>query len=146
MAQFLRPIAEPVNQSWTGEDGDTTALYEHVDEVSVNDADYVRSPLSPNNSVIVFKLGSGIDPGVSTGHIIRIRYGKDTGGGDTIDLTVELRQAYVSEVSQGTLLGYLSAGNIPAGFTDLVYEITGATADLITDYTNLYLRFISKKV
>jgi hypothetical protein len=33
-------------------------------------------------------LGDVSDPAVSTGHIVKYRYGKDVAGGDRMDLTV----------------------------------------------------------
>lgn len=141
----MRPFLDVTRVGWTGEDGDTTNIYEHIDEVSVNDADYVRSSQSPVSDVYVFKLSPVTDPLISTGHIIRVRFGKDIAGGDILDMTLELRQGYVSEVSQGTLIGSISAGNIAGGWTDFVYEIPGIVVDAITDYSNLFLRFIARK-
>ena len=146
MPQFARPIQDIFNSNWENQSGAVPNTYQSVDEVSVNDADFARTRLSPNNDVVVWKLSPVTDPGVSTGHIMRVRYGKDTTGGDTIDLSLEFRQNYVSEVSQGTLIGAINAGNVPGGFIDFIFELPGAMADLITDYSSLFVRFIAKKV
>jgi hypothetical protein len=143
LAQFMRPVLDVTNQGWTGEDGDTTAIFEHIDDVAANDADYIRTQLSPTNDVYVFKFSPVTDPGVSSGYIIRIRFGKDAPGGDVIDLTFQLRQNYISEASMGILLGETGAGDIPPGWTDFVYAIPGSIVDLITDHTQVYGRFIA---
>jgi hypothetical protein len=105
----------------------------------------VRSSQSPVSDVYVFKLSPVTDPLISTGHIIRVRFGKDIAGGDILDMTLELRQGYVSEVSQGTLIWTGTAGNVVGGWQDFVYTLPGVVVDAITDYTNIFIRFTARK-
>lgn len=147
MAQFGRPSTDTTIGTYTDQAGGTTNIYGTIDEVSpANDADYIKSVANPANAVYVTKLTSVVDPQLSTGHIVRWRRGKDpASGGEQIDLTVELRQGYTNESSLGTLIASKTVNNIAAAFTDDSMTLSGAEADAITDYANLYLRFIFNK-
>ena len=146
MAQFGRPSTDTVNEGYTDQAGGSTTIYTTIDETTFDDADYVRSALAPTNDVYVTKLTNIEDPLVSTGHVLRYRYRKDSAAGAQIDLTVQLRQGYVSEVSQGTLIATQSHTNIAETATAAAYTLSGAEADAITDYTSLYVRFVSNQV
>jgi hypothetical protein len=96
----------------------------------------------------VTKLTSVVDPVSSANHIVRFRYRKESTGGEQINLTVELRQGYTNEGAQGTLIATVATlVDIPgASWTAGSYTLAGAEADAITDYANLYLRFVGNKV
>jgi hypothetical protein len=147
MAQFARPIADLVNQSWTEDDGTTTDLFDQIDEAVSDDADYVQSALAPTSDVYAVDLGTLEDPVSSTGHVVRYRYKKNAAGGAQIDLTVQLRQGYVNESTLGTLIA--TAGthtNISDTITAGSYTLSGAEADAITNYADLQLRFVANQV
>lgn len=147
MAQFGRPSTDTVNEGYTDQAAGSVNIWQAIDEVVASDADYIQSALTPTSDVYATKLTTLEDPISSTGHIIRYRYRKDADVGDRIDLIVQLRQTYVSEVSQGTLITTITHADISGtGWIDGVINLTGAEADTITDYTNLYLRFVSNKV
>lgn len=148
MAQFGRPIADTNNDgAWVNQAAAGTNLWQSIDEVSASDADYIESPLAPTADVYVAQLTSTLeDPVTSTGHVVRWRQGKDAAGGATVTLTVELRQGYVSEGSQGTLIATCqSAGTVPDAFTDASYTLGAGEADAITNYGSLYLRFVANQ-
>jgi len=141
MPQFGRPSADTNNPgSWTDQGGGSTNIYLTIDEVSQDDADYVRSPLAPSANVYVTKYSNLEDPQSSSGHVLRTRYAKDAAGGAQIDLVAQLRQGYVSEASQGTLIVARTFTNISNVFATDAYTLSAAEADAITDYTSLYLR------
>lgn len=146
MAQFGRPSADTLRDNWEEDDGTTTDIFDQIDEAVADDADYIRTVLTPTSDVYVTKLTNLEDPLSSTGHVVRYRYGKSASGGDRIDITVELRQGYTNEGSQGTLIA--SATHTDVGAFPVAGSITlsGAEADSITDYTSLYLRFVANKV
>lgn len=113
-----------------------------IDEVTASDADYIRSPAAPVNEACAFSLSDVTDPAASTGHIIRMRTATDLAAQQSIDFTQQLRQGYVSEASQGTLIASQSRlGVTSTTFTDSAYTLSGAEADAITDYNALFLRF-----
>ena len=60
-----------------------------------------------------------------------------------LDLTVELRQGYASEASQGTLIVSWPVTGVPGAFTTVSQTLTGPQADSITDYGALSLRFVA---
>ena len=147
MAQFGRPEADTYNgDGWTEDDGDTTNMFQEIDETSASDTDYVRSALAPTNDAVVFRFSDVEDPVSSSGHIVRWQWGKDAASGATITGTVELRQGYVNEGTQGTLIATCaSAETVPDTFTADSYTLTGGEADAITDYTSLFIRIVANQ-
>lgn len=147
MAQFGRPSADTDNSgAWTDQAAGSTNIYTTIDEVSPSDADYIESPLAPVSDVYVTKLTTLEDPVSSSGHTVRIRHAKDAAGGATVNLTVELRQGYVSEGTPGTLIATcMNAVALSDTLTTTPYTLSAGEADAITDYTNLYLRFVANQ-
>lgn len=148
MPQFGRPSADTNNPGgYTDQAGGSTNIYTAIDEATADDADYIRSPQSPSNAVYVTKLSSLVDPNSSTGHIMRMRTSADLDNQQSIDFTLQLRQGYVSEASQGTLIAtHTRAGVNSTVWTTTSYTLTAAEADAITDYTNLYYRLVTNAV
>jgi hypothetical protein len=137
--QRVRPTADVADGNWLNEAGSNTNLYASIDEVTASDSDYIQSGASPASADIVqVRFGALTDPAVGTGHVVRYRYLKDQTGGDTINLTVTLRQAdgTTSVASQGHT-------NISA-VTDGTFTLSSGEADSIpsADYgVGLVLEF-----
>ena len=147
MSHFLRPSADVTDGGWTRTPGGTQVdLWAVVDELAADDADYIQSASAPANDPCVLKLSSADDPLSSSQHVVRYRYRKDLSGGSQIDLTVQLRQGYVSESNLGLLIAQQVHSNIPAAITDGEFTLTAAEADAISNYTNLFLRFVANQV
>ncbi len=146
MAQFARPSVDTTRDNWEEDDGTTVNIFDQIDESVADDADYIRTVLTPTNDVYVTKLTTLEDPLSSINHIVRFRYRKSAAGGDAIDLTVQLRQGYTNEGSPGTLIATVATlTNITDVWTLVTYTLSGGEADAITDYTDLYLRFVGNK-
>jgi hypothetical protein len=151
MAQFGRPFTDTTRDNWEEDDGGTTDIFDQIDEVTADNADFIRTQLTPTSDVYVTKLTSVEDPISSTGHILRYNYGKDVTGGDQINLTVSLNQAYVNEGGQGVVKWPITTPtdgthtNIASGWTSAVHTLSGAEADSITNYADLFLRFVANK-
>lgn len=147
MAQFGRPSADTNNDgAWVEDDGTATSIFDQIDEVSFDDADYIKSPIAPVNDVYTTKLSTLEDPVSSSGHTVRVRHRKDAAGGATINLTVQLRQGYTNEGSQGTLIAtVMSAVALSETETTTTYNLSGAEADAITNYDDLFLRFLANQ-
>ena len=146
MPQFARPNADTTLGNFTDQGGGTVNIYQAIDEAAASDADYIRSPAAPVNEVYVAALSGVVDPVSSTGHIIRMRTAADLASQQAIDFTQQLRQGYVNETSQGTLIASQSrTGVTSTTFTDSVYTLSGAEADAITNYASLFFRFIVNK-
>jgi len=146
VAQFGRPSTDTTRDNWEEDDGTTTDIFDQIDEVVADDADFIRTVQVPTNDVYVTKLTTLTDPLQSTGHIVRYRYGKDTSAGAQVDLTVQLRQGYVNEGTPGTLIHSEVHTNIGVVWVAGSFTLSGAEADAITDYTSLYLRFVANQV
>jgi hypothetical protein len=96
---------------------------------------------------MVVQLGYLDDPLASTGHIVRYRFRKDVDLGDQIDLTVELRQGYINEGTPGILIH--SQANVAIGGTAWIagtFTLSSTEADSITNYRDLFIRFVANKV
>jgi hypothetical protein len=146
MAQFGRPSTDTVRDNWEEDDGTTTNILDQLDEAVLDDADFIRTVVAPTSDVYVTKLTTVEDPLSSVNHTVRIRRSKDAAGGATINLTVELRQGYTNEGAQGTLIAtVMNAVAIDETWTTTSYTLSGAEADAITDYSNLYLRFVANQ-
>jgi hypothetical protein len=145
MAQFARPSVDTLNDNWQEDDGGTTDIFDQIDESVADNADFIRTQLTPTSDVYVTKLTTVEDPLLSTGHVVRYRYAKNAAGGDAIDLIVQLRQGYVNEGTPGTLIASASHSGISETFTDGTINLSGAEADAITNYADLYLRFVGNK-
>lgn len=145
MAQFARPDSDSHVGNWEDEGAATTNLFQSIDESSSSDADYVTSEAAPSTSPYVAGLSSVTDPLASSGHIVRYRYSKDTSGA-TIDLVVQLREGYISEASQGTLIATTTHSNIGTSWTAGSFTLSSGEANSITDYADLHIRWTANQV
>lgn len=147
MASFARPSADTDNSgSYENQVGATTNLYQSIDESSPDDTDYISSPAAPASAVYVTKLSTVTDPGVDDGMILFARMRKSPSGAAQIDMTAELRQGYVNEGSQGTLICTISVTNINTTATTYQHDLTTGEGSSITDFSDLYIRFVSNQV
>ncbi len=128
--QFARPVAD-TSGGWKTETSSTLNIYRSVDEVIPSDLDYIWQ----NTASCELRFGSLSDPGVHTGHFLRIRSRRNLPSG-TISLTVELR-SYTG--ASYVLVATRSIPNITS-FSTFEYELTPAEAALINNYANLRIR------
>jgi hypothetical protein len=142
MAQFARPSADTSIGSYVDESDGTTDIYTSIDETSASDSDYIQSDSAPSASPYVTALSTIEDPVSSSGHVVRYRYAKSASGGAAIDLTVELREGYTNEGTPGTLIADNAHADISDTFTDGTISLSGAEVDSISDYSDLFLRFV----
>ena len=148
MPQFGRPSTDTYNADlWEEDDASTLDIWDQIDEAAVDDLDFIRTLVAPTADVYTTQLTSVEDPLSNVNHVVRFRAAKSAAGGAQIDLTVQLRQGYVSEVSQGTLIA--TAGtltNISEIATTTTYTLSAGEADSITNYASLFLRFLGNQV
>ena len=148
-AQFGRPIADIINADhWLDNAGSSVTIFDAIDESVLSTSDYIQSSAGLSSAIYVAALTTTLeDPATSTGHIIRYVYRKDSSGAAQINLTVELRQDYVSEASLGTLIWTTNHINIVSSVqSTAAVTLLAAEADTITAYSSLYLRFISNQI
>lgn len=145
MPQFGRPSTDTTRVGWEEDDGTIVDIFDQIDETSPDDGDFIRTGLGPVNSVYVTKLSNMTDPVSSTGHVIRYRYSKDAAAGSVINLTVQLRQGYVSEGSLGTLIQEWIHSDISESLTSAAQTLGTVETDSITNYADLFLRFVANQ-
>lgn len=120
----------------------TVNLFESISGEGDNDDEaFARTENNPPNSPYVMQIDGLIDPGVDVDHNLKYRVRSEAAVGEQIDLTVELRQDYVSEASPGILIDSEIQVDIPTVFTDFTLAISDPS--LITDYDSLYIRFVA---
>jgi len=146
MAQFARPDADIVDGNWVKSTGGNVNLFQMIDETPFDDADYIESGLAPATDAVAVNLSDVTDPVSSINHIVRYRYGKDSAAGAQIDIVVQLRQGYVSEGAQGTLIHAETHTNVSSGFTAGTFTLSGGEADAITNYADLQIRITANQV
>lgn len=146
MTQYARPNADTYLGNYEDQDGATTDIFEAIDEVTASDSDWITSPESPSSEPYVCALSSVTDPQTGASHYVRYRYSKNVASGNQIDLTVELREGYVNEGSKGTLIADWSHSDISATAATAEQLLSSSEANSITDYSDLFLRFVFDEV
>jgi hypothetical protein len=91
LSQSASPNIDELRTGWTTNAGGTSTLWGRVNEVVRDDSDYIQSTASPTNDTIIFGFTDLQDPGDNNGLRLRLAIGKNTAGGDTINLAVTLR-------------------------------------------------------
>lgn len=141
--QWLRPSSDVILGNWVDEASATSSIYDGLDEHMPADSDFARSGSTPSNDAYVVRLGAGGEPANPDGpHVVTYRYYRD-GTAEQVDLTVELRQGYVDETSQGTLVASWTHYNISTETVTTRQTLTSTQRGNITDYSDLYLRFVA---
>lgn len=89
--QVARPAADEDRGEWTTNTGGTSNLYQAIDEVTPNDADFVQSKLlaAGEDDTYLVRLEPLEDP-MPGDNIIRFRYCKSAADGVQVDLRVAL--------------------------------------------------------
>ena len=136
-------VTAPGNWADHNESTNTTDMRDAIAGETADDNTYIQSEESPESSVVVYKFAAGAFPDDQTqDHNFKIRY-RRTDGEDQIDLTFELREGYVDEATQGTLIWSDSVSNVGTTVVELDATLTEVEAGNITDYSDLYGRVVA---
>ena len=149
MPQFARPVADVTNANhWLDNAASSVTIFVVIDESALSTAYFIQSSAGLSSAVYVCRLTTTIeDPVSSASHVVRYTYRKNSSGQAQINLTVELRQDYVSEAGLGTLIWTTNHTNIASSVQSAAaVTLLAAEADAITAYSSLYLRFLSNQV
>jgi hypothetical protein len=117
-----------------------------IDEVARSNADYFESG-DAQHGVVAVETNNPTAPVSDRNHFLRVAVGKNSSGGETLACIVEVRQGYSAETvaGLGTLITAISVPT-PDSMTTYVRRLTTTEAALITDYTDIQLRFILSRV
>lgn len=124
MAQFGRPTSDIAAGDWG-----TAPLFDKVDEVSASDADFITGT---GDLPCELALGAVTAPLAGT-VTIRVRYRKDDGVVDIVDLACALLEG-------STVIATHDFTNIPDTWTTGSFTLSTGERDAITDWANLRLR------
>jgi hypothetical protein len=120
----LQLISDISTGTWTSSSGG--GLYEAIDEVTADDADYIQTATL---GTVVMGFDSVGAPGTNEGIVLRYRVASDNGNRS---LRVALKQGNTSIAEQ-------TITNIPNTETDYVFNIPPANAANISNYSDLRL-------
>lgn len=70
--QLAYPTSDIGDGGWLNESGSATDLYASVDEVTLDEADWIQSSSNPQDDAVELGLGALSDPGVDTGHKLKV--------------------------------------------------------------------------
>ena len=130
MAQFTRPSSD-ITTDWT-----TTPLWSKLDEAIADDGDFITG--TGNAKTFEVKLSAITDPGIDTGHVIRIR-ARATGGQAAEKLnTWGLYQGATPIVTQ-------NASITRGSFNEYSIALSEVEASAITDYSDLRVRGLTSQ-
>lgn len=167
MSQVFRPTTDTTNTTtgtskWAVISPGTGTLFSNIDENDAADSPItgirVNVPDATTGSVYVSKLVAPNvqTPTVKTRHKYRYAFRIDPallGTTYDTDFTVELRVGYVSEGALGTLVhtetwNAKAGGNATPGSQIMSKNVTltETEANLITDYSDIWLRLVAKKI
>jgi hypothetical protein len=117
---FARPASDVSSGSWT-----VAPLYQKIDEVTADDADYITSgTVSGTADICKIRLNPVVPPDTNVGQTVRYRYGKL--GTDTASLRVRLMRADGTTEIASQLHTNIAAGPVEASF-----ELSPAQVDSI---------------
>ena len=117
--QLLRPTSDLSTGTWTPSSG--PSLFAMLNEAVANDATF---DVTSQASTFKVAFAAGVNPGVTTGHVVRYRIV----GSQTVSLM------------QGATV-IASWAQAPTVMTTFAQTLTGVQAASITDYTTLSLQF-----
>lgn len=132
MAQFGRPDGDVTN---TGTGG-----FASIDEATASDSDFWWGADNTAAELEV-SLGALTDPVSSSGHVVRYRIAKTNdgvldGAGNSVTVTMRLMQG-ATEIAADT------AKTATGTWTTYTFNLSGAQADAITDYSDLRIEFVT---
>lgn len=116
MSQYLRPVSDVDNGSWQDQGNGSVNLWAAIDEVSPSDSDFAQEAFGTPVSPYELHLSAGADPGVHTGHKIRLRARANPAGGTTLAVTL-IDTSGPTTVKNEVLTGMISGSWV-------LYEIT----------------------
>jgi hypothetical protein len=132
MAQFARPSEDISVGNWTNQANAATNLWQSIDEIVADEADFVQASLTANSDY-EFRLSTQQAGLIRRGHILRYRGRKNQAAGNTRGVIVELRQG-------ATVIASNTHADLTVVWLDGVIVLTPEQAAQITNYADLRVR------
>jgi phosphohistidine phosphatase SixA len=123
--RYARPQSDISAGAWLPSTG--SDLYAMIDEVSQDSADYI-STSTPSTCEV--RLNPVVDPGTSSGQVVRYQVWSPDGDG-----------VIVSLMQGAAVIASWTHASLPATATVFARELSAAECDSITDYANLRFKF-----
>ena len=129
---FAYPDADDSDGSWLNELGTNTNLYASIDEVAVDDADYIISSTTTGDKVRL-RLS---DPSATMTQPFRINYRCKTSSG-TANLIGRIYQG----TGPGTLITQWTETGVTSSFATHISTMPSTDFATISDFNDLYIEF-----
>jgi len=136
---FARPTSDLITSGWSTQAGDTTNLFQSIDEVVENLADYIKCGVQDVVEPYQCGLGAISDPVSSVGHIMTVTAAQLSLPGIQNVLTFRLKQG----ATQIAVANQLLTNNTTVTYT---YTLSAGEANAITNYANLSMVIEASKV
>lgn len=131
MAQYLRPDSTVSGGTWRL--NGASPMHACIDEVVPDDAvTYLKAYDIDQPCSGTVGLSSAFDPGIHTGHVVRVRMKKDAGSGHRLQVTLQ-------QVGVGVISTWLLEFNSAPDWTTFSTTINPVNVANITDYSALQL-------
>ena len=145
-----------LNQGFTDEHNtaDFAAWYPVLEDqghTKVNDDDYAKTDPDLATCILVTRvggpLGDPLNPLTTDNCILYLRTRKSVATDPhDYNITKELRQNYVDESNQGTLIASIAVTPITDTFTLYSHTLSAGEVNSITDWPNLFFRYVVDRV
>ena len=125
MSQKLRPIADVTTNDWFN-----TPLFSKINEITPDDGITEISNSVVNSGIFKVQLSAGVDPGVNTGHILRVR-------ARYADGVVAEDSRFNVSINNTILPSPFQVHPVAETYTTYEFPFPESQAALITDYSNI---------
>lgn len=133
LVQFASPVSDSALGSWLSTGAN---LFSVIDETApADDNDYIYTVAL--GSPCRLKLASLTDPVSSVNHVMSYRLR----GNGAATVSVKLYTGGSATLNSGTLVRTWTHAAMAGTLTDFAQTLSGAEADAISDYTNIFLEF-----
>ena len=123
--RYAYPIGDISDGAWMPSSG--TSLASMINEQTPDDETYISTSSA---SICRMQLAPVVNPGTTSGQVMRYRAGSSTGNG-----------LYVRLMQGNKLIVQWTHAQLPAQQTTFAQALTAAQCTAITDYSNLFLEF-----
>jgi len=132
---FLRADADDAIADWINEAGTATNLFASIDEVSVDDADFIQSPAPPNTSVARFRVSNpAAGKKLISPIIVRYRFKKLSASDQTLVVSLKQNTTLIASWT------HTSTG-LTTSFQTAAQTLSGGQVAAITDFDSLFIEF-----
>ena len=135
---YIYPNGVMASTNWTRQDGGATNQHWAIDEVTPDDADYIRSEISPIDSEIQIAVTSPSIAAMDTSQPVRLRYRYAQTAGEDQILRMQLWDAGANSILREQV-----HYDADTSFKDGEFILSQAEAQSVANMDNLYVKCVA---